>query len=108
MGLIGLTDHINGDGLDNRRQNLRSCTHAQNFWNAQKQRQTCTSPYKGVTRRRNARLAPWQAAIRIDGKSHYLGSFPSEWEAAMAYNQAATEYFGAFARLNVMDGGSTS
>ena len=86
-------DHINGDGLDNRRCNLRFCTHRQNIQN-QKSRQNCTSRYKGVCRPK--KLKRWIARIN----QTYLGCFGNEVEAARAYDKAAKKLFGEFARLN--------
>lgn len=87
-----IIDHVNGDGLDNRRQNLRFCTHAQNQWNSNKRNWMKT---KGIRRRT---LNSWQANIRVgDGKRIYLGSFSSEAAAQTAYNLAAKKYHGDFA-----------
>ncbi len=105
-----VVDHINGNGLDNRRMNLRIATPQQNAWNHRKaKRQTpVSSRYKGVSFRPLQKAARrykkihrvWRAAITVNGKRHILGQFASESEAALAYDQAATKYFGEFARLN--------
>lgn len=94
------TDHINGDRLDNRRNNLRECTHAENFHN-QSKRQTyagrpTTSIYKGVC----LANGKWVAQIGVDKKRIRLGSYVNEEEAGLAYNKAALKYFGEFARIN--------
>lgn len=86
-------DHINGDGLDNRRWNLRICTHAQNLWNSRKRKGTI-SQYKGVRLMKGS--GNWVSYIG----QKYLGSFDNEETAASAYNQAARQYRGEFARLN--------
>jgi len=90
-----LTDHVNGDGLDNRRGNLRQATHAQNMGN-QRLRSNNTSGYKGVSRSNQK----WQAHVFPAGRSVYLGRFATPEEAARAYDDAAAEHFGEFARLN--------
>ena len=89
-------DHINGDRLDNRRCNLRLCTHRQNLRNRKRQ-DNGSSRYKGV----HKSAGKWRAQIGYDGKTHHLGYFTDEADAARAYNEAASEHFGEFARLNV-------
>lgn len=91
------TDHINGDGWDNRRDNLRICTRSQNKMNGNIHKDN-TSGYKGVFWQK--RDKKWMAQIQIDGKLKYLGLFITKEEAALAYNEAAKELFGEFARLN--------
>ena len=92
-----VVDHINGDKLDNRRENLRLCTVAQNSQN-QSLRATNTSGFKGV--RRNAAAGKWEALIRHAGRRIYLGLFDDPRVAAHAYNRAAVALHGEFARLN--------
>jgi len=91
------TDHRNGDGLDNRRGNLRPCTRSQNLMNATK-RSGCTSIYKGVSWFKP--IGKWRAYIVRDQRQQSLGYFDDEQEAARAYNEAAAQLFGQFARLN--------
>jgi len=91
-------DHINGNGLDNRRCNLRLCTHAQNLANQRHQQRKTSSPHKGVTWCKKGRV--WLAQIKANQKHYNLGSYDSEEDAARAYNRAANEYFGEYARLN--------
>lgn len=93
---VGL-DHVNGDGLDNRRCNLRLCSHHQNAANMRK-RPDATSRFKGVSLRRSTGL--WIAQLVVHRKWRKLGSFKDELEAARAYDRAAAEAFGPFARLN--------
>ncbi len=89
-------DHINHNGLDNRRSNLRFCTPSQNHWN---QRSRCgTSKYKGVSWK--ASRKKWTAQIYGDHKTFYLGLFVSEEDAARSYDRAARERFGEFAYCN--------
>lgn len=89
-------DHINGDGLDNRRENLRVCSPMQNLWNSKKQ--TNTSGFKGVTKRASDKA--FIARIRVNYKLISLGSFADPIDAAKAYDAAARAHFGEFARTN--------
>ncbi|MDH4202121.1 MAG: AP2 domain-containing protein [Phycisphaerae bacterium] len=88
-----VVDHINHDGLDNRRCNLRVCRHAENVRNQRGQRGR-SSRYKGVSRDRRGK---WRAQIWYNGQHFYLGLFESEAAAAEAYNAKARELFGEFA-----------
>lgn len=91
-------DHINHNGLDNRRENLRVCSHAQNKRNSRKQRDN-TSGYKGVSfYKKNSR---WMAYITFNGNRIHLGYFSTDIEAARAYDTAALKHFGLFAYLNL-------
>lgn len=90
-----VTDHIDLDGLNNQRSNLRRATHSQNLANAPK-RAGCLSRWKGVTPRR----ARWIAQIRVNSRQLHIGVFAAELVAAVAYDLAARRHFGAFARLN--------
>jgi len=90
-------DHINLNGLDNRKTNLRQATRQQNNANAPP-REGTSSPFKGVYFA--ADRSKWCAQISIDGKSKHVGIFASETDAAMAYDAAAREQYGEFARLN--------
>lgn len=94
----GLTvDHINGDKLDNRKENLRICTLAQNKLNTPR-RSHNKAAYKGIEYM--PRLNKYRARIRLDGKRYSLGCFVTPEEAAIAYNTKAKELFGEFAYLN--------
>lgn len=95
-----LVDHRNCDGLDNRRGNLRIATKSLNTAN-QRPKRGGTSKYKGVYRPRPNGL--WAAYITKDQKRTHLGSFLIEEEAARAYDAAALELFGEFARINLPD-----
>lgn len=95
-------DHVNGDGLDNRRCNLRPVTRSQNQANARPRvvhrGQAATSRFKGVSFDKGTRK--WRAYIRIALRLRYLGVHESERAAALAYNAAAAHHYGEFARLN--------
>jgi len=96
------TDHENGNGLDNRRGNLRPATRSQNKGNMGKPRRpdgsVHTSRYKGVSWDRSR--GRWQAKICEHGRCRNLGRYDDEMEAARAYDAAAIVHFGEFARLN--------
>jgi hypothetical protein len=89
-------DHVNGNGLDNRRENLRICTRQENLWNQRKR--GVRSRFKGVHPRPGRKR--WQAIITIDSKLKALGTFDTEEEAARAYDAKALELRGSFASLN--------
>ena len=91
-------DHINGDGLDNRRENLRLVTPQQNQANSRK-RSKMTSRFKGVCWHAAARK--WRATLAINHRSLHLGLFDDEILAAQAYDEKAREMFGEFAHLNL-------
>lgn len=92
-------DHVNGNGLDNRRANLRLATRAQNAKNRPAQ-EGCASPFKGVMVRRGRRGVAFLAAIQQDRARLKIGSYVSEHEAARAYDAAARLFHGKFARTN--------
>lgn len=91
-------DHANGNGLDNRRSNLRQATRSQNAANVPRRR-TGTSGFKGVHRNR-AGGKPWRAQIRVGYQRRHLGVFNTPEAAARAYDEAARELFGDFAQTN--------
>lgn len=94
-------DHINGNGLDNRRGNLRVCTKSGNQRNQRVQSRAKTSAFKGVSGMRGR--TRWVACIKLGGRDTYLGSFGNEVDAALAYDAVAREHFGEFARTNFIE-----
>ena len=99
-----LVDHkkpVDGTHQQDRLSNLRICSQSENLQN-QKLRLYCSSTYKGVCW--NRRIGKWRAVIRASGKQKYLGYFTTQEAAALAYNVAASNYFGEFAFLNPIPG----
>ena len=94
-----VVDHINGDGLDNRKCNLRICTHGQNAANQVHRKQKGNTPYNGVYKRFEAGS---QRKYRAQFGRKYLGCFYTADEAAEAVNKAAYDKYGEFARLNII------
>ena len=98
-----MVDHVNGDTLDNRRCNLRFCSHAGNLQNvgktAHRKGRLTTSQYKGVYWRSDRNC--WTAKIMANRKTQSLGTYATEQEAARAYDEAARVLHGEFARLNL-------
>ena len=90
-------DHVDGDGLNNQKLNLRICTSQQNQRNRQKNK-VSSSKFKGIWW--DKRVKKWQVSIQIGKKRKHLGYFHNEIEAAKAYDTAAKKYFGEFARFN--------
>ena len=108
MGLLDaprsvLVDHIDHNGLNNSRTNLRITDNIGNQRNQRKSLLTnFASAYKGVYIDRNNKTNPWRAHIILSGKHKHLGVYRTEEEAATAYNKAAIELFGPMAFLNVL------
>ena len=88
-------DHINHNKSDNRRENLRNCTLAENQHNTKRPKNNTTG-YKGVSKDRRR----FRANIYVDGKQRCLGTFDTPEEAAHVYDVAAVTYFGEFAKIN--------
>lgn len=97
----GFVDHINRNGLDNYRCNLRPATRLQNRMNCGLSKRN-KSGFKGVSWHKSCNK--WVAKIEINDKSIYLGLFDDKIEAAKAYNAAAKKHFGEFAWLNPIPG----
>jgi hypothetical protein len=91
------TDHINGNGLDNRRNNLRTASNQQNLMNRGANKNN-TSSFKGVTWHKRA--SKWMAQLMFNREHKHGGLFDDPIEAAKAYNKLALQYHGEFAKLN--------
>lgn len=96
-GVGQLVDHINFDKLDNRKCNLRICTHTQNLSHKPPTKRN-TSGYKGVSYHKREKR--WRATISANRIKYHLGDFLTAIEAAKAYNEVAVKYHGEFAWLN--------
>ena len=92
---VGRVDHVNGNGLDNRRSNLRVVTHSQNLFNGGKKRGVYSSRYRGVFWHTKAQK--WCACVTLQGHRHHLGFHVKEEDAALAYNAGLD-------RLNIFTG----
>lgn len=90
------TDHVDGNGLNNQRSNLRVCTKAENNRNVSKRRDN-TSGFKGVSFEKSSKR--WAANIMSNGKQIKIGRFPTKESAYAAYCEACVKYHGAFSRL---------
>lgn len=93
-------DHIDGNGLNNTRCNLRICTAKDNQGNRRKFSST-SSQYKGVCW--NKKTSKWRAQLSSSRQRVFVGEFTSELDAAHAYDAAALKYFGEFARINTYE-----
>lgn len=93
-----VVDHANGNGLDNRRKNLRSCSFSQNKQNgrAYRKRAAIHSRFKGVS----FSGGRWVAHIQKNNKLFYLGAYSTERDAARVYDFYAAKKFGRFAKFN--------
>ena len=95
-------DHINGYGLDNRRENLRDATRSQNGYNVSIRRDG-SSGFKGVSPCKQT--GRWQVRISANGRNRHIGRYRTAEEAAHAYDDAARDLHGEFARLNFPEPG---
>jgi len=91
---VSPVDHLDRNGLNNQKENLRICTPQENRANAP----GCNGKYKGVTFRSNKNT--WRASVEVCGRSHEKCGFSTAEEAARAYDKMAIEYFGEFTYLN--------
>lgn len=92
-------DHIDGNGLNNQKSNLRKCNISQNRANTSKLDGKFSSRYKGVWFWKNR--SEWCAKIEVNKTSISIGLFATEYDAAIAYDIKAKEFFGEFARINI-------
>ena len=105
--ILGITDpkiicdHINKNRLDNRLSNLRITDNKNNSRNTSS-RKNALSKYLGVSFQYPNKYRYIKAKIRVDGKLIHLGTFKTEEDAALAYNNAAIKYFGEYASLNTL------
>jgi hypothetical protein len=97
------TDHIDGDGLNNQKVNLRICSRSQNMMNTVPRRDSSTG-FKGVSFYKAYKFKKYESYINKDGKRYKLGYYKTKEEAALAYNKAAIELFGEFAKINCLPG----
>lgn len=108
-----LIDHVDGNGLNNMKSNLRICTHSENRKNRHNKSNKHTSQYLGVSLKttkykykiksgeeRVSVSKRWEARIQHNKKQISIGLFNTEKEAAIAYNAAAIKFHGKFASLN--------
>lgn len=95
-------DHIDGNGLNNRRCNLRKCSAVNNQCNRDKpsRNKQWASQFKGVSLKDNGR---WFAQIQVNKRHYHLGYFDTEVEAAQAYDKSAKTLHGEYARINFSD-----
>ena len=87
-------DHRDGNGLNNRRENIRLASHTENIRN-QRKSSVNTSGHKGAYWRKD--VSKWMAQISVSGKLKHLGYFDDIEDAAAAYREAAERYYGDFA-----------
>lgn len=92
-------DHANGNGLDNRRVNIRPATVSQNHANSSA-RKRANSGYRCVYLRAGLHSRPFRVSVSVKGRTIHLGSFKTAEEAARVYDSAALKYYGEFAVLN--------
>ena len=94
-----IVDHINHNGLDNRKANIRPATRSQNNFNRLIiKRKGASSKYKGVAWKKSKEK--WRAQIHVNGQCKFIGYFKDEIHAAKEYDNAAKKYHGEFASLN--------
>jgi hypothetical protein len=106
--ILGITDrkvfvdHADGNGLNNRRGNIRPASRSQNAAN-RKLRKDSKMPYRGISYAEECPIHPWIARIALNGKRKTIGHYSTAEDAARAYDNKAREVFGEFASLNFPD-----
>lgn len=95
-----IIDHIDGNSLNNQKNNLRIVTNSQNTFNQKKTKSKVTSRFKGVCFYDRLKFKPWRAYINFCGKRIDLGYYKTEIDAAIAYNNKAMQLMGEFVCLN--------
>ncbi len=97
------TDHIDRNGLNNQRKNLRACTQSENSRN---RTASGASKYLGVSIKQytlnNRYYRYWVATIKVNGKNKQLGHFKNQESAALAYNSEVIKHYGEFSNLNII------
>lgn len=93
-------DHVNGDGLDNRKNNLRICSHKENIRNSKLLRSNNKSGYRGVSW--ESGVKKWRADITVNYRLKFLGFYKTKELAAEVYNLAAKRYFKKYANINTL------
>lgn len=99
-----IIDHVDGNGCNNQKDNLRICTNSQNQANRPK-RKYSIALYKGISQS-NSKKGGWRAQIKINGRVKSLGYFNTQEQAALAYNEAAKIIHGEFANINILPCGN--
>lgn len=93
-----IVDHINGNGVDNTKNNLRAASQTNNNANGRKRRNATSSKFKGVSF--DSTRQKWECKVNFQGRRVFFGRYDSELDAAKAYNEAALSIFGSFAKVN--------
>jgi hypothetical protein len=91
-------DHLDGDSLNNKRDNLRICTQKENIQNQICKQKNISSKYRGVYFAKN--INKWRSQIRFNNKLRHLGCFNDEIKAAKEYDKNARSIYGVYAKLN--------